>query len=96
MDIEFLDELSGIIAQRVKEKPAGSYVHKLTSEGPSAVRAKITEEAAELVEASELKDRKEIVWEAADLLFHMMVLLEVHGISLGEIVDELKKRQKPR
>lgn len=94
MESAVLEELCGVIAERVKNRPKGSYVAKLVEEGLPAIRAKITEESGELVEASEIKGRGEIVWEAADLLFHMIVLLEAHGIPFDEILQELKRRRK--
>ena|SRR3989338_4765254 len=94
-ETEYLDELCAVIASRVKENPKGSYVSGLVAKGLDAVRDKIDEESSELVEASMEKGRKDIVWEAADLLFHMLVLLEAHGIPFSDVVAELKSRQRP-
>ena len=112
IDANFLNELCDVIAQRVREKPKGSYVSGLATKGLASIRAKITEESGELVEASEQLGRQkktgvppkegttatfsrnDIIWEAADLLFHMLVLLEVHGIPFNDVLTELKGRRK--
>ncbi len=69
--------------------PEGSYTTHLFSSGNEKIRKKTGEEAIELILAS---TRDELVFEAADLLFHLLVLLEDEGIGLEEIIGELQKR----
>lgn len=89
--------LSGLLAlertleSRRQSPPEGSYVAKLYAD-ESKRHKKIGEEAAELIVASLRGQREEIVSEAADLLFHTMVALRAHGVSIEEIAAELEKR----
>lgn len=85
-----LEKLHRIIKDRLQNPTASSYTASLTSK---KVRDKITEEAAELVEAS---THDEVLWEATDLLYFMSVLLCQEGIELQEIYNELDKRHKEK
>jgi phosphoribosyl-ATP pyrophosphohydrolase/phosphoribosyl-AMP cyclohydrolase len=70
-----------------------SYVKSLFEKGPEAVFAKVSEEAGELIDASRRQlPRKELVHEAADLLFHSLVLLAQHDVHPDEVMDELRRR----
>ncbi len=83
--------LEQTLEQRRHHPPEGSYVAKLY--GDVAKRhKKVGEEATELVVASLTGDRKSIVAEAADLLFHALVLLRSHDIALAEVAQELEQR----
>lgn len=89
MNLPVLSTLADLIAARRREMPEGSYTTHLFSKGPSKIRKKVGEEAVELILAS---TRADIVAEAADLLYHTMVLLEVEGIRIEEIVGALEQR----
>ena len=81
-----------ILARDRKKKPVnGSYTNKLLSE-KSLSKAKVLEEISELIDAVEKDTNK--VHEAADVLFHLMVLLEANGIKIEDVMKELKNRQK--
>ena len=86
-----LEELITIVRQRKGSLIEGSYTRKLLNNKKLSVE-KIKEEIAELVEAIEQNTNK--VHEAADVLYHLMVLLEANGIKIEDVMDELKKRQK--
>ena len=86
-----LEELITIIRQRKRFSTEESYTNKLLNNKKLSVE-KIKEEIAELVEAIEKNTNK--VHEAADVLYHLMVLLEANGIKIEDVMDELKKRQK--
>ena len=86
-----LEELIVIVRQRKGSLIKGSYTSKLLNNKKLSVK-KIKEEIAELVEAIEKNTNK--VHEAADVLYHLMVLLEANGIKIEDVMDELKKRQK--
>ncbi|MDR2097627.1 MAG: bifunctional phosphoribosyl-AMP cyclohydrolase/phosphoribosyl-ATP diphosphatase HisIE [Spirochaetaceae bacterium] len=78
--------LQEIIGQRLRDAPAGSYTASLTGE---RVRRKVMEEAYEVCTA---KTHDEVVWEAADLLYHMTVLLSQENVKIQEVLDELDRR----
>ena len=86
-----LEELIAIVRQRKKFSVEESYTKKLLKDKKLSI-AKVKEEVAELIEAIEKNSNK--VHEAADVLYHLMVLLEADGIKIEDVMDELKKRQK--
>ena len=86
-----LEELISTIRQRKGSKIEGSYTKKLLKDKNLNVE-KVKEEIAELIDAIEKNTNK--VHEAADVLYHLMVLLEANGIKIEDVMDELKKRQK--
>jgi len=88
---ETLEELIAVIRQRKESSTEKSYTHKLLSNQKLSVE-KTKEEIAELIDAIEKNTNK--VHEAADVLYHLMVLLEANGIKIEDVMDELKKRQK--
>lgn len=90
----FAYKLEATIAQRIAEKTEDSYTYKLVASGINKVAQKVGEEAVELViEAKD--DNKELFEnEAADLLYHYLILLQAKGSSLGEIEGVLKERSK--
>ncbi len=91
--LKVLKELEAVIEERAKGEEPGSYTFRLLTEGSLAER-KLNEEAYEAIEAAFKKDRKEIVSESADLLFHFLVFLRKYGISLDEIESELERRRR--
>jgi len=86
-----LEELITVIRQRKTSKVEESYTKKLLSNKKLGIE-KVKEEITELIEAIENDTNK--VHEAADVLYHLMVLLEANGIKIENVMDELKKRQK--
>ena len=86
-----LEELITIIRQRKESSTGKSYTKKLLKDKKLSVE-KVKEEIAELIDAIEKNTNK--VHEAADALYHLMVLLEANGIKIEDVMDELKKRQK--
>ena len=90
-----LPELAGIIEDRVAKPNAESYTAKLLSDKKLAV-SKVKEEALELVEAIGSKGKKEVVWEACDLVYHTLVAARTRGVRLADIEDELARRNKKR
>ena len=89
-----LEELYEIIKKRREEKPKGSYIAGLVEKGTDRIIQKVGEEAVEVVIAAKNNDTKRTIAESADLLFHLMVLLEIKNITLKEIRDELEGRKK--
>ena len=86
-----LEELIDVIRQRKRSKTEESYTNKLLSNNKLSV-GKVKEEIAELIDAIEKNTNK--THEAADVLYHLMVLLEANDIKIENVMDELKKRQK--
>ncbi len=92
----FLHVLEEIIADRKQNPVADSYVSKLFQRGINKIAQKVGEEAVELViEAKDANDEL-FIGEAADLLFHYLILLQSRGFRLSDIKDELKKRHMNR
>ena len=88
---ETLEELIVVIRQRKESSVEESYTYKLLKNKKLSVE-KIKEEIAELIEAIEKNTNK--VHEAADVFYHLMVLLEANDIKIEDVMNELKKRQK--
>ena len=86
-----LEELISTIRQRKGSKIEGSYTKKLLNDKNLNIE-KVKEEVGELIDAIEKNTNK--VHEAADVLYHLMVLLEANGIKIEDVMEELKKRQK--
>jgi phosphoribosyl-ATP pyrophosphohydrolase/phosphoribosyl-AMP cyclohydrolase len=93
-NIGFLDQLGRLIAERHKTMPKGSYTTSLFTEGKARIAQKVGEEGVELALARMKDDSAEMANEAADLLFHMMVLLEDAGLSLVDAISVLQDRHK--
>ena len=86
-----LEELMIIIRQRKNSPNKKSYTNKLLSDKKLSIN-KVKEEISELLEA--IQKNTNTVHEAADVLYHLMVLLETNSIKIEDVMDELKKRQK--
>ena len=93
-NIGFLDQLTILIAERHKTMPEGSFTTSLFNEGKARIAQKVGEEGVELALARMKDDNTELANEAADLLFHMMVLLEDAGLSLTDAISVLQDRHK--
>jgi phosphoribosyl-ATP pyrophosphohydrolase len=89
---DLLSELYRIILARAAERPAGSYTAYLFRQGEDKILKKIGEEASELIIASKNGSRGEIAGEAADLVYHLLVLLAWHNMEPGDILAELAGR----
>tara|TARA_B100000073_G_scaffold10418_2_gene8729 strand:- start:8710 stop:9300 length:591 start_codon:yes stop_codon:yes gene_type:complete len=92
----FLYQLINIINQRNTDSKKGSYTSNLLHDGIPKIAQKIVEEAGELSIASLGDDKKEVIYEFADLLFHMLVLLEKTEINIEEIWSELASRNNEK
>lgn len=89
-----LNQLYQVILDRKKNLPESSYTAELFKEGLEKILAKVEEESTEVVEAAKDKDKKEVVHEVSDLLYHLLVMLAYKEISVGDIEEELEKRRK--
>ena len=88
-----LDALESVIRQRLGGDPDQSYVARLHARGPARIAQKLGEEAIETVIAAAAGDRAGLVGEAADLIFHLLVLLAEHDLSLADVRAELARRE---
>ncbi len=89
--LKSLEELINIIRERKKTSSNNSYTNKLLNSRDMCI-GKINEEINELLEA--IKENSNKVHEAADVLYHLVVLMEANGIKIEDVMEELKKRQK--
>lgn len=88
-----LEKLARDVAVKASASPETSYTAKLISKGVAKCAKKFGEEAVELALASVSNDKTEITAEAADVLYHFMVLLEAAGVSPDDVMTELKRRE---
>ncbi len=95
--LAFLATLEGVIERRITDRPEGSYTARLFAQGPKRIAQKVGEEGLEVALAAVLEEDDKVLAEAADLLYHLLVLLKSRGLALGRVVDELESRhaEKP-
>ncbi|MGB6129641.1 MAG: phosphoribosyl-ATP diphosphatase, partial [Psychrilyobacter sp.] len=91
---EVLFTLDDILKDRKKNPIEGSYTTYLYKEGIDKILKKVGEECAEVIIAANNPDKSELVYEASDLLYHLLVLLNEQEVSLEEIKNQLIKRMK--
>jgi phosphoribosyl-AMP cyclohydrolase / phosphoribosyl-ATP pyrophosphohydrolase len=89
---EALPALGRTLAERRRDMPEGSYTAKLLRGGPDAIGAKVTEEADEVVRAARDESDQRLGEEAADVLYHLGVLLEARGLAFSDALQELTTR----
>ncbi|MGH8080292.1 MAG: bifunctional phosphoribosyl-AMP cyclohydrolase/phosphoribosyl-ATP diphosphatase HisIE [Lysobacter sp.] len=90
--LAFLGELDSLIEQRERERPEGSYTTHLFGKGLRSIAQKVGEEGVETALAGVAQDDAALCGEAADLLFHLQVLLRARGLSLADAVAVLRER----
>ncbi len=93
IDPNLLQRLGEALAARKAADPASSYVAGLMAKGEDAILRKVAEESAETLLASKEGDKLHLVREVADLWFHSMVLLAWHGLTPGDVLAELQRRE---
>lgn len=89
---DFLAELDRLVARRERERPPGSYTTRLFEQGRRSIAQKVGEEGVETALAGVVEDDAALCGEAADLLYHLLVLLRARGLSLADAVAVLKSR----
>ena len=94
--LAFLLQLKSVIEQRIAERPETSYTARLFAQGPRRIAQKVGEEGLEVSLAAVGGPDGELVAEAADLIFHLLVLLRSRGLSFDEVVAELQSRHASR
>lgn len=93
-DILFLKQLQDYIDKRKKDMPKGSYTTSLFEDGLSRMAQKVGEEAIETVIEAMANNDERLLYEASDLVYHLIVLLSHKGLGIEDIARELKKRHK--
>ena len=88
-----LEELEQIVAARAAASPDESWTAKLLAKGPEKTAEKFGEEAIEAVIEAVKGDRARLTSEAADVLFHLLVMLHARGVPLSDVMEELARRQ---
>ena len=94
MDDKLFFKLSRIIKKRIKDLPNDSYVAKLFGKGKVKIANKLGEEAIETITAYLYEGKKELLEESADLIFHLLIMLEDSGLTIEEVEKTLSKRMK--
>jgi len=87
-----LADLAALVDRRASAPPDSSYTSKLLAGAPSLPAKKLGEEAVETVIAAIQGDRRGLLMEAADVLYHLVVVLRAGGVSLDEVMAELERR----
>lgn len=93
--INFLTELQDFINQRKEDMPEGSYTTALFKKGTNRIAQKVGEEALETVIEAVKGDNEKLVYEASDILYHLIVLLADKGLRIEDVAAELLKRHNP-
>jgi phosphoribosyl-ATP pyrophosphohydrolase len=91
--INILIRLFETIEKRANEDPTTSYTAQLLSEGKEKCIAKVREEALETVEAAEQEDISQIIYESADLIYHLLVMWKKFDLTPDDIYSELESRE---
>lgn len=87
-----LEDLAKIVSSRASESAEKSYTRKLLDAGIEKCAKKLGEEATETVIAAAAGTKAQVVAESADLLYHLLVVLQARGVALGEVYAELERR----
>ena len=94
MEEKLFFKISQVIKNRKKNLPKDSYVAKLFKKGKVKIANKLGEEAVETVTAYLYEGKKELLEESADLMFHLLVLLEDSNLKIEDVEETLKRRMK--
>lgn len=93
-EVGFLGELDALVATRARERPEGSYTTRLFESGVRRIAQKVGEEGVETALAGVAQNDAQLLGEAADLVYHLVVLLHSRGLSLADAVDVLEQRHR--
>ncbi|WP_339696877.1 phosphoribosyl-ATP diphosphatase [Celeribacter baekdonensis] len=91
--MSILHDLEQVILSRKSADPDGSWTAKLLSKGPEKCAEKFGEEAIEAIIAAVKNDRENLTYEAADVLYHLLVMLAARDVALEDVLTELARRQ---
>jgi phosphoribosyl-ATP pyrophosphohydrolase/phosphoribosyl-AMP cyclohydrolase len=91
---DFIGKLDALLEQRQREMPEGSYTTKLFQSGVRRIAQKVGEEGVETALAAVAQDEKDLLNEASDLVYHLMVLLRSRGLNWNAVQENLKQRHQ--
>ncbi|WP_291754955.1 bifunctional phosphoribosyl-AMP cyclohydrolase/phosphoribosyl-ATP diphosphatase HisIE [Lysinibacillus sp. UBA5990] len=94
--VEMIAKLVRVIEKREQEMPVGAYTTYLFDKGIDKICKKVGEEATEVVIGAKNRDIEEVKWEAADLIYHLLVLLQEQKVSIYDVLHVLKKRHEEK
>ena len=94
--LAFLGELETVIAERIAARPEGSYTARLHAQGVNRMAQKVAEEGVEVALAAVSQSEEKLLGECADLLYHLLLLLNSRGLSLERVAEELRARHASR
>lgn len=92
----FLHQLEQLLASRKGADPESSYTASLYARGTKRISQKVGEEGVEVALAATSGDKTELVCESADLIYHLLVLLQDQGLSLSDVIDKLQERHNKK
>lgn len=90
---DVLHRLSETLLSRRNADPSSSYTAQLFAKGPDSILKKIGEECAELIMAAKDGKKLNIVWESTDVIYHVMVLLAFNGLTIDDVLQEMRRRE---
>jgi phosphoribosyl-ATP pyrophosphohydrolase/phosphoribosyl-AMP cyclohydrolase len=90
---DILEVLEALMRDRMKNPKEGSYTSTVIRAGITEAAKKVSEEAAEVTVAALAEDKERTVYEAADLIYHLLLLLQMKGTNMGEVFEELWRRR---
>lgn len=93
-ELNFLTQLEAVIADRLSAPSENSYTARLAAAGALGVAQKLGEEGVETALAAVAENPERLIAEAADLLYHLLVLLKLRDVTLANVVSELERRHK--
>jgi phosphoribosyl-AMP cyclohydrolase / phosphoribosyl-ATP pyrophosphohydrolase len=93
-DYQIVMNLEKLILKRFAERPEGAYTTYLFEKGVDKILKKVGEEASEVIIAAKNRDHEELKWEAADLIYHLLVLLQEQDLPFREVLSVLNERNK--
>ncbi len=91
---QIINELYRVIVDRIEKKPNNSYTVEIVSKGKGYVARKVGEESVEVIVASLAESRERFISEVADLIYHLLVLMAMEGVTPDEVYEELERRRK--
>ncbi|EIK2266955.1 bifunctional phosphoribosyl-AMP cyclohydrolase/phosphoribosyl-ATP diphosphatase HisIE [Vibrio cholerae] len=90
----WLHQLEQLLAERKNTDPSSSYTASLYARGTKRIAQKVGEEGVEVALAATAGDKEELICESADLMYHLLVLLQEQGLAMNDVINKLKERHK--
>lgn len=94
--LDFIKELESVISDRKAHPVAGSYTTSLFESGIQKIAQKVGEEAVETILEAQSNDHKALIYEASDMIYHLLVLLKARNLSWSDVIDQLIEKHKKK